>query len=132
VYTYLDSGLDNAQAKIIPTVVIDFPFCDTGPGGLNLTKDEGLFEHRWVFRVEGSDTRLMIHGHTFLKWSERAGKPIGNRADDLTSVNYLITVLDNASDRWRQNDGGALYLPVNCNVQWQKQYYGNRVHVIWK
>jgi hypothetical protein len=132
VCTYLDSGLDTARAKIIPTVIIDFPFCDTSPGGLNLTKDEGLFERGWVFRVEGSDTRLMIHGHTFLKWSERAGKPIGNRADDLTSVNYRIAVLDNASGSWKQNDGGTLYLPVNCDVQWQKQYGGNRANVIWK
>jgi hypothetical protein len=116
----------------MPTVIIDFPFCDTGPGGLNLTKDEALFERGWVFRVEGLDTRLMIYGHTFLKWSERAGKPIGNRADDLTSVNYRIAVLDNASGSWKQNDGGTLYLPVNCHVQWQKQHCGNRANVIWK
>ena len=51
VCTYLDSGLDNARAKITPTVIIDFRFCDTGPGGLNVTKDEGLFERGWVFRV---------------------------------------------------------------------------------
>jgi hypothetical protein len=74
----------------------------------------------------------MIHGHTFLKWSERTGKHVQNRADDLTSVNYRIAVLDNASGSWKQNDGGTLYLPVNGDVQWQKQYGGNRANVIWR
>ncbi len=132
VCTCLDSGLGKARAKIIPTLIIDFPFCDTGPDGLNLTKDEGLFERGWILRVEGSDTRLMIHGHTFLKWSERAGKPVRNRADDLTSVNYRIAVLDNASGSWKQNDGGTPYLPVNCNVPWQSQYRGNRANAVWR
>ncbi len=44
VCTYLDSGLDNVRTKIIPNVIIDFLFGDTGPCGLNLTKGEDLFE----------------------------------------------------------------------------------------
>ena len=59
VCTCLDSGLDKARAKIIPTVIIDFPFCDTGPGGFNLTKDEGLFERGWVFHTT-DDTRTHL------------------------------------------------------------------------
>ncbi len=57
VCTYLDSGLDKARAKIIPTVIIDFPFLDTG--GLNLTIDEGLFERGWVFHTT-DDTRTHL------------------------------------------------------------------------
>jgi hypothetical protein len=132
VCAYLDLGLDEARANIIPTVIIDFPFCDTGPGRLNLRKDDGLFERGWVFRVVESNTRLMIHGHTFLKWSERARKPVKNRADELTSVNYRMAVLDNASGSWKQNDGGTPYLPVNCDVQWQSQYRGNHANAVWR
>ncbi len=46
----------------------------------------------------------MIHGHTFLKWSERTGKHVQNQADNLTSVNYRIDMRDNAYGSWKQND----------------------------
>jgi hypothetical protein len=133
VCKYLDSGLDKARAKIIPTIVIDWPFLDEGcPPHLNLTKGEALFERGWVFQVEGFDTRLMIHGHTFLKWSERTGKHVRNRANDLTSVNYRIAVRDNATSCWSQDHSGTPYVPVNCGVQWQQHYRGNRAQAVWK
>ena len=50
-----------------------------------------------VFQVEGFDKRLMIHGHNFLKWSERTGKHVQNRADNLTSVHYRIAMPDMAA-----------------------------------
>jgi len=50
------------------------------------------------------DTRLMIHGHTFLKWSQRTGKHVQNRYDNLTSVNYRIAMRDNAYGSLKQND----------------------------
>jgi len=105
VCAYLDAGIEEARAKIIPTIVIDWPFLDEGTSPhLNLTKDEALFERGWVFQVEGFDARLMIHGHTFLKWSERTGKHVQNQADNLTSVNYRIAMRDNAYGSWKQND----------------------------
>jgi hypothetical protein len=132
VCAYLDSGIEVARAKIIPTIIIDWQFFDEGaPPHLNLTKDEALFERGWVFQVEGFDTRLMIHGHTFFKWSERTGKHVQNRADDLTSVNYRIAVRDNAS-RWSQDRNGTPYVPVNCDVPWQQHYRGNRAQAVWK
>ena len=47
----LDQGIDAARAKIKPTRIIDFPFCDVG--GLDLAKENGLLERAWVFEVEG-------------------------------------------------------------------------------
>ena len=75
----LDQGIDAARAKIKPTRIMDFPFCDVG--GLDLAKENGLLERAWVFEVEGvrQNTRLILHGHMFVEWPKR-GEPMSRIA----------------------------------------------------
>ena len=106
VCDYLDAGPKSAAANMKPTVMIDFPFSDCcgkfctsagcKEGHMNLAKDDCLFERAWVFQVEGCDceTRLILHGHSFLAWSKRSEVGVEKRADDLTSVNWRLARRD--------------------------------------
>ena len=138
----LDQGIDAARERIAPMAVIDFPFCDNHGAycrpscsllpeeeHLHVAKEEGLLERGWVFAVEGEginhDTRLMIHGHTFLEWHKRGETEVKKRADNLTSVNWRIAEKD-ARNEWRQDTRGNPVLPLNRGINWRNFYREKR------
>ena len=99
---------------------------------MDFDKPHGLLERGWVFEVDGlgRETRLMLHGHTFVKWSLRGGIALERRADELTSVNWRIAKKD-ARGNWSQDGFGNAVLPAH-HVTWRR-YYINRDYesVVW-
>jgi hypothetical protein len=60
---------------------------------LNLNRNDSILERAWVFQIdEESHVRLILHAHTFLKWSDRGKSPVKNRADALISLNCRLVV----------------------------------------
>ena len=129
----LDQGMDVARERITPTAMIDFPFCDKHGNGcksrcilrpethLDLNDENALLERAWVFRVMGLDrnTRLIMHGHTFSRWSHRSGVEVKHRADNLTAVNWRIAEFERGG--WSQDQQGNSYLPIKT-ISWRKYY----------
>jgi len=155
-------GLAFAHTKITPTVVLDFSFCDVCGRNcsnstsckidgmcrcrpnqcccdprlhMNFRKADGLLERGWVFELHGlaSNIRLILHGHTFRKWSTRGEIGVDSRADELTSVNWRIAEFNPVNRTWSQDSRGNECLPLKRDVPW-RQHYTNGSHeaVIWK
>jgi hypothetical protein len=143
VCDYLDAGPKSAAANMTPTRMIDFPFSDCcgkfctsagcKEGHMNLAKDDCLFERAWVFQVEGCDceTRLILHGHSFLAWSKRIQVGVEKRADDLTSVNWRLARRD--ASGWKQAGAGYECLPHKKDIPWRRHYLArSQAQVTWK
>ena len=147
IFQILDQGLEAARKQITATVMVDFPFCDChgrgcAPGACALPAEEahlafdkadGLLERGWVFEVDGlgDEARLMLHGHTFAKWSSRGAAEAQNRADELTSVNWRIAS-KNARGEWHQDPFGNALLPAQ-HVAWRRSFRsGDYDKVVWK
>ena len=75
----LKNDIDVASQKIELRRAIDFPYYDACPkhcpcgGARHLNLKDGIVERAWVFKLADDDSvRLILHGHTFLPWHERA------------------------------------------------------------
>ena len=120
-------GLDHVRDKIQPKRIIDFPYRDTH--GLQLTPDQALFERAWIFEVHGMDshTRLILHGHTFLKWKDREIKyPEPQKRDEkITSVNWRLATRKSSQSEWQQDSQGDTILPRHKDLKKWKNYFPN-------
>jgi hypothetical protein len=83
-------------AKVTEGKVLEF----NAEGAAKIAFREPVSEELWVpkdpfcrlFPLEGCDcdTRLILHGLSFLEWSKRSEVGVKNRADALTSVNWRL------------------------------------------
>jgi hypothetical protein len=115
----LKNGIDIASEQIDFRSAVDFPYYDKCPqdcrcgGALHLNLQDGILERAWVFKVaHNDDARLILHGHTFLPWSERKNEAPENRADRLTSLNWRLATRSKKG-HWESDPCGQPVLPVN-------------------
>ena len=80
-----------AEGAATPSCVIDFPYADTGAGGLNLQGDDRLLERMVCFhdRQRGAPEAwlVVVHVHTLLRWGDRLRLTAAERLQAVTSVN---------------------------------------------
>ena len=74
------------EGTVDATCIIDFPFADKGPLGLNLAGEDRLLERMYCFG-SGTHTRVVVHAHTLLRWGDRSNVKPKMRADRITLVN---------------------------------------------
>jgi hypothetical protein len=137
----LRQGNQNDLERIELRRTIDFPYADACPRGckcdgnfhLNLDRNDSILERAWVFQIDNeSHVRLILHGHTFLKWSDRGHWPVENRADALTSLNWRLAVL--SARGWRSDSSGETVLPLDGNLQkkWREYFRSHeRETIFW-
>ncbi|EKX41502.1 hypothetical protein GUITHDRAFT_112475 [Guillardia theta CCMP2712] len=122
---------DQHKTNISATVVVDFPFRDmSGKNGLRL--DDGLLERAWFFKINGDlDKRFVLHGHTFMRWSQRLPIPAKERAAELTSVNMRLALFEKSTGGWRQMKSGETLVPYNEQLKqsWKSYYFNEGLRV---
>jgi hypothetical protein len=127
---------ENARNGVVtPTCVIDFPYADKEPGGLNLDKNQRLLERMYCFKDQNEDTRVVLHVHTLLPWVQRLNTVPGKRASRVTSVN--VRHAHRVPGKFKQEGVSMHLVPVaesiRCN--WRKRFSqgrGNSLEWSWE
>jgi len=138
----LCEGLERASERVELKRTIDFPYRDACPKGctcrgqkhLNLGSNS-LLERAWVFQIDHSNVRLILHGHTFQLWSDRKEEDPQNRADKITSINWRLALCSDGV--WKSDPYGETVLPVDMNLRYKwkdilRKKGSNREEITWR
>uniref|UniRef100_A0A6U4T2P7 Protein kinase domain-containing protein n=1 Tax=Hemiselmis andersenii TaxID=464988 RepID=A0A6U4T2P7_HEMAN len=113
-----------ANGQVTPTCIMDFPYEDRVPGGLNLQGKERLLERMFTFddpvglgdagaaAVKG-DRRVVVKAHTLLRWEDRHKVKKADRCLALTSVNVRHVTKSPGASSYQQEKGGKGVVPVS-------------------
>uniref|UniRef100_A0A7S0YXX7 Protein kinase domain-containing protein n=1 Tax=Hemiselmis tepida TaxID=464990 RepID=A0A7S0YXX7_9CRYP len=113
-----------AAGQVTPTCVMDFPYQDRVPGGLQLEGDAVLLERMFTFNdpmalggagaaaVKGA-RRVVVKVHTLLRWVDRQKVKKADRCLAATSVNVRHVTKKPGESRYEQEKGGKQIVPVS-------------------
>ena len=124
----------NQMDTIKPTRVIDFQFLDYS--NLKFKSPNGLLERAWFFNVSGTEdanVRFVLHGHTFVKWSERLGMEARERSSRLSQVNVRLAI--RGEHGWQQDPSGFSMIPINQSLKNWRTYFSDMTtwrNVLWE
>ena len=99
---------------VAPTCVIDFPYDDYGPAGLNLSKDapdDRLLERIYCFEDREDEThlrRVVVKAHTLVRWRDRREKRLWERAAKVTAVKVTYAYWNPETDTFELERGSKL------------------------
>ena len=137
------------EREVRATCVFDFPYEDSGAGGLGLGKepvDERLLERLYCFEDLEDDTHVVLGGrrrrvllkvHTLLKWRERGDK-LFERAAKVTAAKVMYAYWNPERKMFEQEQGKGAWLkllPVSESLHdtWRSAYTaGWRAEIEWE